>query len=83
MSLLKQLKNMKKIKRNLEAIIEVQEDVLNGAPVFKGTRVPVSLIIEYLANGWSIVDLKEAYPTVKSEYIQTLLKEYEKEFVSI
>jgi len=74
---------MKKIKRNLESIIEAQEDVLSGAVVFKGTRVPVSLILEYIAKGWSIADLKEAYPTVKSEYIQTLLREYEKEFASL
>jgi uncharacterized protein (DUF433 family) len=66
--------------KELKKIIETQEDVLNGAPCFKGTRVPVSVVLEYLALGWSIKDLNEAYPTVKSEYIKKLIRAYAKEF---
>ncbi|HVA97098.1 MAG TPA: DUF433 domain-containing protein [Candidatus Acidoferrales bacterium] len=71
---------MKILNKDLKSIIEVQKDVLNGAPCFKGTRVPVSVILEYLALGWSINDLKESYPTVKPEYIEKLIRTYAKEF---
>ena len=69
-----------KMTKKSNDFIEVNKDVLNGIPVFKGTRVPVSLILEYLASGWSINDLKDSYPTVKSEYISMLLKNWSQEF---
>lgn len=68
------------IQKDLRDIVESQDDVLSGAVCFKGTRVPVSIILDYLALGWSIKDLKEAYPTVKSEYIEKLIRAYSKEF---
>lgn len=73
---------MTAIQKELKNIIESQEDVLSGATCFKGTRVPVSVILEYLALGWSIKDLKEAYPTVKSVYIKKLIRAYAKEFIT-
>lgn len=73
---------MKTIQVELKDIVESQDDVLSGAVCFKGTRVPVSIILDYLALGWSIKDLKEAYPTVKSEYIEKLIRVYAKEFSS-
>jgi uncharacterized protein (DUF433 family) len=73
---------MKIIHEELKDIIESQPDVLDNAPCFKGTRVPVSVILEYLALGWSINDLKESYPSVKTKYIEKLIRTYAKKFTT-
>ncbi len=43
---------MQPIKKELAEIIYTDADVLNGTPCFEGTRVPVSLVVEYLVLGW-------------------------------
>lgn len=60
-------------KRNLNSIIYVDKNVLSGEPCFKGTRVSVATILKHLAGGWSIPQLKQAYPTVKSKYISEVI----------
>lgn len=59
-------------------MVERNKDVLSGRLVFRGTRVPVKLILKYLANGWSIEDIKKSYPTVKSQDISRLLLTFSK-----
>lgn len=44
--------------------------VLGGAPVFKGTRIPVHDIAAMLTNGDSWQDLKRAYPRLTREQIE-------------
>ena len=41
--------------------IEVKPDVCGGKPVIKGTRVTVEIILESLANGWSIKETAEEF----------------------
>lgn len=67
------------LQNKLKMIVDVDEDILNGTPVFKGTRVSIPLIFEYLSKGWSLDDLKSAYPSVKTEDISYLLKVYSEE----
>ena len=73
---------MKTIKKELKNIIYSDKNVLGGNPCFIGTRVTVATILEYLSLGWSIKDLKKAYPTVKSEYISQLIHTLSDEFKS-
>jgi uncharacterized protein (DUF433 family) len=47
--------------------------ILFGKMVIKGTRIPVSLILEKLAAGFSTNDLLEAYPRIKVADIQACL----------
>lgn len=42
--------------------IEINPKVLSGKPVIRGTRIPVSLILNLLANGYEIPDVLRAYP---------------------
>ncbi len=37
--------------------IEVNPSVLQGKPVVKGTRIPVSLILSYLAGGMGVDEI--------------------------
>ncbi len=71
---------MKTIKKEIKSIVYSNPDVRNGLPVFKNTRVPVYTVLEHLALGWTLKDLREAFPAVKSEYIIKLLRIYSGEF---
>lgn len=46
------------------AVIEVSPDVLGGTPVFKGTRVPVTTLLDYLAAGDPLERFLDHFPTV-------------------
>ena len=42
-------------------------EILSGAPVFKGTRVPVEALISNLEAGLTLEEFLENFPTVKRE----------------
>lgn len=44
--------------------ITMDPEVLSGKPVIKGTRIPVYLIIELLANGMTEKEILLQYPTL-------------------
>lgn len=52
--------------------IELNPRVCNGRPVIKGTRVPVSVILEQIAEGESWDTLLTGYPELKKEDIQAV-----------
>jgi uncharacterized protein (DUF433 family) len=47
-----------------ESLITSDPKILNGTPVFKGTRVPVRTLFEYLADGLSLEYFLESFPSV-------------------
>ena len=53
--------------------IELNPRVCNGKPVIKGTRIPVSVILEEIAEGESWDTLLAGYPELKKEDIQAAL----------
>ncbi|BAY37071.1 hypothetical protein NIES2111_14050 [Nostoc sp. NIES-2111] len=55
-------------------IITASPDVMSGTPVFAGTRVPVSTLLDYLKAGESIDDFLEGFPTVKREQVIAFLE---------
>jgi uncharacterized protein (DUF433 family) len=48
--------------------------VLRGKPVIAGTRIPVSLVLNLLANGYSFARITEAYPHVSGENVRECLE---------
>lgn len=48
--------------------------VLRGKPVVAGTRIPVSLVLNLLANGYSFKRITEAYPHLSDENIRECLE---------
>ena len=56
-------------------LIERRKDILGGTPVFRGTRVPISTLFEYLEFGYSLNEFIEDFPTVSRDLtIQVLEK---------
>ena len=49
------------------------QDTLHGAPRFRGTRIPVSLVLENLAAGVAKEVLHQEYPTLPPEAIPAAL----------
>ena len=45
-----------------------------GRPHFKGTRIPVYIVLELLANQESWEDIHEDYPTLTSDDIRAALE---------
>jgi len=63
------------MKTEVEAqIISRSPDVISGAPVFAGTRVPVQTIIDYLAGGHPLDEFLDDFPTVRREQALELLR---------
>lgn len=48
-------------------------DVMGGEPVFAGTRVPVSHMLDYLQGGYALEEFLNDFPEVRREQaVQTL-----------
>ena len=56
-------------------LITSTPDVLGGTPVFRGTRVPVQTLIEYLEGGQTIDEFLDGCPTVAREQVIAFLEE--------
>jgi uncharacterized protein (DUF433 family) len=56
-------------------VISSNPEIMGGAPVFRGTRVPVQTLIEYLEAGDSISDFLEGFPTVTKKQVIAFLEE--------
>lgn len=53
--------------------IELNPKVCNGRPVIKGTRIPVSVILEQIAEGESGQAVLAGYPELTREDIRAAL----------
>ena len=42
-------------------------EILHGTPVFRGTRVPVRALFDYLEGGETLEEFLEGFPTVSRE----------------
>ncbi|MEO7723835.1 MAG: DUF433 domain-containing protein [Chthoniobacterales bacterium] len=62
---------------NASDLITVNPNVLGGTPVFKGTRVPVKTLFEYLENDYTLEQFSECFPSVTREMACRLLERSE------
>ena len=58
-------------------LITVDPDILGGTPVFKGTRVPVKTLFEYLEDNYSLEEFLECFPSVTREMARRVLERSE------
>jgi uncharacterized protein (DUF433 family) len=59
--------------------ITVDVEIMSGAPVFTGTRVPVSALLENLEAGVSLDEFLENFPTVSREQAVRVLQHFRAE----
>lgn len=48
-------------------VIQRSDDILGGTAVFRGTRVPVRTLLDYLGNGQRLDEFLSDFPTVSRE----------------
>ena len=48
-------------------IIARDPDILGGAPVFRGTRVPFQALLDYLEGGQTLDEFLDDFPTVSKD----------------
>ena len=53
--------------------IEVNPAVLVGKPIIKGTRISVELILDRMADGWTMEDMLASYPHISREDVLAAL----------
>jgi len=57
-------------------VIAKNPDILGGTPVFRGTRVPIQTLFDYLLEGGeTLEDFLEGFPTVTRESAVAALEE--------
>ena len=64
-----------------QAIIK-DPNILGGEPVFRGTRVPFKVLIEYLEGGDTLDQFLEQYPSVNRELAIAAIEEAKVSLVS-
>lgn len=57
------------------SIVSCSPDVMGGAPVFAGTRVPVQTLLDYLEAGDSIDEFLAGFPSVSRAQVIEFLEQ--------
>ena len=63
-------------------LITIDPEILGGAPVFKGTRVPVKTLFQYLENDYSVEEFLECFPSVSRDLVNKVLERSEQSLLS-
>ena len=56
-------------------VIVRDPDILGGTPVFRGTRVPLQTLFDYLEGGETLQDFLDGFPTVSRQAALAALEE--------
>jgi len=59
----------------MPAAIVRDQETMHGTPVFRGTRVPVQTLFDYLEGGDTLEDFLAGFPTVTRELAIQALEE--------
>ena len=66
----------------MKNVIIKDENILGGEPVFRGTRVPFKILIDYLEGGDTLDQFVEQYPSVSRELAIAAIEEARSSLVS-
>jgi len=66
----------------MESVIVRDPAVMSGAPTFRGTRVLVGTLFDYLEAGHSLEQFLEGFPTVKRGQAMQALEEAKESLLS-
>jgi uncharacterized protein (DUF433 family) len=58
-----------------ESVVHSDPNILGGAPVFRGTRVPVQALFDYVEAGDPLERFLDHFPTVSREQAVAALEE--------
>lgn len=55
-------------------LMTIDPEILGGVAVFKGTRVPINSLFEYLENDYSLKEFLECFPSVTRDSARRVLE---------
>jgi uncharacterized protein (DUF433 family) len=58
-----------------QSVISRNLEVMGGTPVFRGTRVPVQTLLDYLEAGDSIDEFLQGFPSVSRPQVVAFLEQ--------
>lgn len=58
-------------------LINIDPELMGGTPVFRGTRVPIRTLFDYLEAGYPLAEFLDCFPTVTREMAVALLERSE------
>lgn len=61
--------------KSVTQAITTDPETMHGVPVFRGTRVPVQTLFDYLEGGETLEDFLEGFPTVSRALALEALEE--------
>lgn len=70
------------IKKGSNKIISRNKEILGGTPVFKGTRVPVKALWDYLKAGDTIEEFLEDFPSVNRKQAIALIERAQRSVIN-
>ena len=59
---------------DVKQIVHSDPEIVSGAPVFVGTRVPVQALLDYLEGGDTIEEFLDDFPSVSREQAVAFLE---------
>ncbi len=59
--------------QEIDDYIEIHPDIRSGKPCFKGTRITVYDVLEYLAGGMTEAELLTDFPALSPQHIRAAL----------
>ena len=59
---------------NSKDLVNADPEILGGTPVFRGTRVPVKTLFEYLEDNYTLEEFLECFPSVTREMAHGVLE---------
>jgi len=58
----------------MERVVNIDKEILGGTPVFRGTRVPVKNLFDYLETNASIDDFLQDFESVDRKQVVRILE---------
>lgn len=58
----------------LEGVLNINPQIMHGSLCFAGTRIPVTVFLDNLAEGMGMEEFLTEYPTITREQAQAVLR---------
>jgi uncharacterized protein (DUF433 family) len=68
------MKPTEEVREAANGLVVSDPEILGGKPVFRGTRLPVATLIDYLSDGLSVDYFIETFPSVTREEAVAVLR---------
>jgi len=56
------------------SVIHIDTEILSGTPVFRGTRVPIQNLFDYLEGNETLDEFLDDFPSVSREQVLEVLR---------